>query len=62
MTNYNKIEELKYLLGFDFYFATDRDRKGGGIAFLWRKSINCVIFNYSLNHVDVEANDPCHGK
>jgi len=62
MTNYNKIDELKYVLGFDYCFAPDRKGRGGGIAFLWQKSLNCSITNYYLNHVDVEIIDPCHGK
>jgi exonuclease III len=62
MTTLNKIEELKYLLGYDCCFASDREGRGGGIAFLWRESLNCTITNYSLNHIDIEINDLRHGK
>jgi exonuclease III len=51
MTNYNKIEELKYALGFDNCFAPDRESRGGGIAFLWHKAKSCTISNYSRNHM-----------
>jgi len=62
MTTLNKIEELKYLLGYDFCVAFDREGRRGGIAFLWRESLNCNITNYSLNHIDIEINDLRHGK
>ena len=62
ITNYNKIEELKYALGFDNCFAPDRESRGGGIAFLWHKTKSCTISNYSRNHIDVEVDDLRHGK
>jgi hypothetical protein len=57
----NKTEELKYVLGFDFCFSVDREGRGGGVALLWRKSLNCNITGYSLNHIDIDINDPVHG-
>jgi hypothetical protein len=61
MTNANKIEELKYVLGFDSCFTVDREGRGGGVAFLWKNSLKCHIMNYSLNHVDIEVVDELRG-
>lgn len=61
MTALNKIEDLKYILSFDSCFMVDRIGRGGGLAFLWKKSANCKITNYSQNHIDVEVEDKLHG-
>jgi exonuclease III len=57
----NKIEELRFLLGFDFCFSVDRVGRGGGLALFWRSSFNCQIANYSHNHISVDVVDPIHG-
>jgi hypothetical protein len=62
MTTSNKIDELKYVLSFDYCFSVDRIGRGGGLAFLWKKSINCNITNYSTNHIDIEVIDAIKGK
>jgi len=62
MAALNKIEELKYILSFDSCFTVDRICRGEGLAFLWKKSANCIITNYSQNHIDIEVVDPLCGK
>jgi hypothetical protein len=62
MTTSNKIDELKYVLSFDYCFSVDRIGRGGGLAFLWKKSINCNITNYSTNHIHIEVIDAIKGK
>jgi exonuclease III len=57
----NKIEELRYLLGFDFCFSVDRIGRGGGLALFWRASFNCQIVNYSQNHISVDVMDSVLG-
>jgi len=43
-------------------FIVDRIGREGGLAFLWKKSINCTITNYSQNHIGVEVDDSLIGK
>lgn len=62
MAAVNKIEELKYTLSFDYCFQVDRIGRGGGLAFLWKKPANCIITNYSQNHIDIEVVDSLSGK
>jgi hypothetical protein len=57
----NKIEDLRYLLGFDFCFSVDRSGRGGGLALFWRTSFSCQIVDYSNNHIYVDVNDVVHG-
>ncbi|CAJ2669983.1 unnamed protein product [Trifolium pratense] len=57
----NKIDELRYLLGFENCFAVDREGQGGGLALLWRSSIQCNITNFSSNHINVEITDTQRG-
>lgn len=47
---------------FDFCFCVDREGRGGGIAILWRKYVDCSITNYSQNHVDIEVQDNIRGR
>jgi exonuclease III len=61
MAAINKIEELKYILSFDSCFTVDRIGRGGGLAFLWKKSVSCNITNYSQNHIDIEVDDSLIG-
>jgi len=62
MTTSNKIEELKYMLTFDFCFFVDRIGRGGDLACLWNKNLNCPITNFSQNHIDVDVNDSLRGR
>ncbi|KAL0376653.1 UNVERIFIED_CONTAM: LINE-1 retrotransposable element O protein [Sesamum calycinum] len=40
--------------GFDMFgFSVDSRSKGGGLALLWRKSVDVVLQCYSHNHIDV---------
>jgi hypothetical protein len=57
----NKMEELRYMLGFDSCFSVDREGRGGGIALMWRSSFHCSVINFSSNHVDVEVEDNVNG-
>ena len=50
----NKIEELRYLLGYDACFHVDRTGRGGGLALFWRNSLNCQLVDFSNNHITVE--------
>jgi len=61
LSHRNKIEDLRYLLGFDFCFLVDHSGRGGGLALFWRASFNCNIVNYSNNHISVDVIDVVHG-
>ena len=53
----NKIEEFKYLLGYDSCFAVDRVGRSGGLAMFWHSTVNCQIVNYSNNHISLDVID-----
>ena len=57
----NRIEEFRYLLGYDSCFAPDRISRGGCIALFWRNTINCSIVNYSSNHISVKIEEESRG-
>jgi hypothetical protein len=57
LVHINKIEEFRYMLGYDYCFAPDRVGRGGGIALFWRKTINCTIVNYSSNHINAKIEE-----
>ena len=52
----NKIEEFRYLLGFDFCFSLDRVGRGGITLFL-HKTLNCSILNCSSNHISARIEE-----
>lgn len=56
----NKIDELRYILSYGCSFAVDRVGRGRGIVVFWQKPANCVIQNYSRNHIDIIVNDTKH--
>lgn len=49
----NKIEELRVRFGFDYCFSVDRVSRSGGLAVLWKRSLQCEISGYSQHHIDV---------
>jgi len=53
----NKIEELRFLLGYDCCLPVDRIGRGGGLALFWRNSLNCQLVDFSNNHITVELNE-----
>ena len=57
----NKIEELRYLLGYDSCFHVDRTGRGGGLALFWRTAFNCQLIDFSNNHITVEVTDTSLG-
>jgi hypothetical protein len=50
----NKIEELRFLLGYDACFHVDRTGRAGGLALFWKNSLHCQLVNFSSNHITVE--------
>ncbi|KAK4401671.1 putative mitochondrial protein [Sesamum angolense] len=49
-----RIDSLKRR--FDMFgFSVDSRGKGGGLALLWRKSVDVVLQSYSHNHIDVSV-------
>ena len=57
----NKIEELRFLLGYDCCFPVDRTGRSGGLALFWRNSLHCQVIDFSNNHITVELNDTSLG-
>lgn len=62
ITHHNKIEDIRRLDGYEGCFSVDRIGRSGGVAILWKNSINCSIIRYSKNHVNLEVEDDVHGK
>ncbi|CAJ2647159.1 unnamed protein product [Trifolium pratense] len=61
LSNSNKTEEFRYVLGFDYCFTVNREGRGGGLVLFWNSSFNCTISSYSQNHIDVEVGDAVSG-
>jgi exonuclease III len=57
----NKIEELRYLLGYDSCVRVDRTGRGGGLALFWRNSFNCQLIDFYNNYITVEIIDTVLG-
>jgi len=47
----NKIENLKYGLGYDCCFTVNRQGRSGGLVFYWNLNVSCSILNFSQNHI-----------
>ncbi|XP_019199918.1 PREDICTED: uncharacterized protein LOC109193531 [Ipomoea nil] len=47
-------ERLRIKIGFEGLFYVDQDRRGGGLALLWKKNNTARLLSYSKNYVDVE--------
>lgn len=48
-----EIEELVDKFGFSDFFAVDKVGQGGGLAALWKRSVNCTVVGHSNNYIDV---------
>jgi len=57
----NKIEELRYLLGYDSCVHVDHTGRGGGLDLFWQNSFNCQLIDISNNHITVEIIDTALG-
>ncbi|XP_074346246.1 uncharacterized protein LOC141685021 [Apium graveolens] len=53
----NKIEDIRIRFGFVQCFSVDRVGRSGGLAIMWKNHVNCQIFGYSRNHIDVHMLD-----
>lgn len=51
------MEELRVRLGFDYCFAVDCQGRGGGLALLWKRGVNCDLVNYSMHLINVDVHD-----
>ncbi|XP_058758104.1 uncharacterized protein LOC131631328 [Vicia villosa] len=57
----NKVEVLRYSLGFDCCFSVNRIGRSGGMAVFWKEHKKCSVQNYSNNHIDMLVEDSIHG-
>ncbi|XP_019153870.1 PREDICTED: uncharacterized protein LOC109150416 [Ipomoea nil] len=48
-------ERLQIKIGFEGLFYVDPDRRGGGLALLWKKNNTARLLSYTKNYVDVEV-------
>lgn len=39
----NRIDEIKFILGYESCVVVDRTGKRGGLALLWKKHFDCVL-------------------
>lgn len=49
----SKMEELRIRMGFVSCFSVDRIGRSGGLAVFWKQNVNCSVFSYSQNHIDL---------
>lgn len=61
LSHSNKIRDVCYLLGYDFYFTVDREGRSGGLAVIWKSSFQCSIINYSSNFINMQVQDAARG-
>ena len=61
LVNGNKISDLCYSIGFDNHFSVDRIGRSGGLAILWRNSVDCSLINFSQNFINLLIKDPVIG-
>ncbi|XP_074363629.1 uncharacterized protein LOC141704242 [Apium graveolens] len=57
----NKVEDLCVKFGFSKCFAVNRVGPGGGLAVMWKSTMQCRVTDSSNNHIDVvilENNQP----
>ncbi|XP_074356683.1 uncharacterized protein LOC141696441 [Apium graveolens] len=47
------IKKLSEKFGFFDYFAIDKVGRGGGLAIMWKRTIDCRVVNHSINYIDV---------
>jgi len=57
----NKIEELRYLLGYNSCVHVDCTGRGGGLALFWRNSFNSQLIDFSNNHITIKIIDTVLG-
>jgi hypothetical protein len=43
------------MFSFDNCFDVSSNDRSGGFALFWKNYFNCIVFNYSDNHINVEA-------
>jgi hypothetical protein len=53
----NKTNDLRYMFHFDNCFDVSSNGRSGGLALFWKNYFNCIVLNYSYNHINVEFND-----
>ncbi|XP_074325673.1 uncharacterized protein LOC141663760 [Apium graveolens] len=56
----NKIEELRVRFCFDSCFLVNRVGRSGGLAVLWKCSMQCEITGYSQQHINVLFSENGH--
>lgn len=48
-----RIEQLRVKFGFSQCFAVDCVGRSGGLGVFWRHNVECEVFGYSQNHIDL---------
>ncbi|XP_062075810.1 uncharacterized protein LOC133779929 [Humulus lupulus] len=49
----NKVDRIKFSLGFEGLFVVEAQGHKGGLAFLWRNIEEAQLINYSPSHIDL---------
>lgn len=47
------IAQICTKFGFADFFAVNRVGRGGGLAIMWRHTVECRVLHHSNNHIDV---------
>ncbi|XP_075479293.1 uncharacterized protein LOC142520177 [Primulina tabacum] len=50
-----KIEEIRVKVRFAGAFSVDRFGRSGGLAVLWKQTVDCNITGFSRNHIHIEV-------
>ncbi|KAF5465302.1 hypothetical protein F2P56_015322 [Juglans regia] len=55
----NRIEELSKILHFDSCMAVDSRGSSGGLALMWKRTLDISIYNYSRWHISAYVKEGC---
>ncbi|XP_058762667.1 uncharacterized protein LOC131636038 [Vicia villosa] len=58
----HKLESVRVSLKFDSCLTVDVVARSGGLAVLWKDSVNCNVVNFSRNFVNLVVKDELHEK
>lgn len=57
-----KVHELKVKLGYGNCLCVDREGMSGGLAMLWKESLDVQVMSYARNFINLEVNEEGIGR
>jgi exonuclease III len=55
--NKNRVENLRYTLGFDNSFAVNTEGRSGGLGLCWKSDVTVSVLKYSNYHIDTKIRE-----